>query len=53
MRGCDAGGLAARLRAHDPPVVARIEESAVLCDLRAVEPEDEDALARAVSQALS
>ena len=45
-----AEGIAARLRESDPPVVARIEESRVLLDLRSIAPAEdasvEDALAR-------
>ena len=41
-----------RLRAHDPPVIARIEEKRLLLDLRTVMPEEEAALADAL-QALS
>lgn len=40
--GLSAEDLAARLRAHNPPVVARVEEGRVLVDLRTVfETEDE------------
>jgi L-seryl-tRNA(Ser) seleniumtransferase len=35
------GDLAAALRAHDPPVVARVHEGATICDLRTVEPDDD------------
>jgi L-seryl-tRNA(Ser) seleniumtransferase len=48
---CDtltADELASRLRAHGPPIVARVEEGRVLLDLRTVFPE-QDAL---ISQAL-
>lgn len=39
--GLSADELAARLRAHTPPIVARVEEGRVLIDLRTVfEPED-------------
>ena len=37
-----------RLRAADPPVIARIEADRVLLDLRTVLPEDDDRLARAI-----
>jgi L-seryl-tRNA(Ser) seleniumtransferase len=39
----------ARMRDHD--VVARIEEDAVVCDLRTVDPADDDRVARALSAA--
>lgn len=39
--GLSADELAARLRAHNPPIVGRVEEGRVLIDLRTVfEPED-------------
>ncbi len=41
-----------RLRAHDPPVIARIEDDRILVDLRTVFPEEEAELLRAL-QALS
>jgi len=41
--GLSADELAARLRAHNPPVIARVEEGRVLIDLRAVF-EHEDAV---------
>jgi L-seryl-tRNA(Ser) seleniumtransferase len=43
--------LAARLRAADPPVVARVAEGRLLLDLRTVAPEDEVALRRALVRA--
>jgi L-seryl-tRNA(Ser) seleniumtransferase len=41
-----------RLRAHDPPVIARVQEKRLLVDLRTVLPEEEAELAAAL-QALS
>jgi L-seryl-tRNA(Ser) seleniumtransferase len=41
-----------RLRAADPPVIARIEEGRLLVDLRTVAPAEEDALAAALRRAL-
>jgi len=41
--------LCTRLRSSDPPVIARVEEGRVLIDLRTVFPEQDDALATAVS----
>jgi L-seryl-tRNA(Ser) seleniumtransferase len=41
-----------RLRAADPPVVARIEGGRLLVDLRTVAPAEEDALAAALTRAL-
>lgn len=46
-----AAALARRLRTGDPPVVGRIEDAALLLDLRTVEPADDDALAQAVARA--
>jgi L-seryl-tRNA(Ser) seleniumtransferase len=45
--------LAARLRLGNPPVFCRLEESALVFDLRTVEPSDDERLARAVRYALS
>ncbi len=38
-----------RLRANDPPVIARIERNRVVLDLRTVLPEEEEALGQALS----
>jgi L-seryl-tRNA(Ser) seleniumtransferase len=43
-----ADELAARLRASDPPVIARVEEGKVLLDLRTVFPDREEAIADAL-----
>jgi L-seryl-tRNA(Ser) seleniumtransferase len=44
-----AGDLAARLRRHNPPIVARVEEGRVLLDLRTVfAPAEDAAIARAL-----
>jgi L-seryl-tRNA(Ser) seleniumtransferase len=45
--------IAARLRTGQPAVFCRVEEGALLFDLRAVAPDDDDDLARAVRYALS
>jgi len=44
----NADALAARLRAVEPPIVARIEDGRVLLDLRTVFPEQDEAIAQAV-----
>lgn len=44
----NADALAARLRAVEPPIVARIEEGRVLLDLRTVFPEQDEAIAQAL-----
>jgi L-seryl-tRNA(Ser) seleniumtransferase len=43
-----ADELAARLRACEPPIVARVEEGRVLLDLRTVFPEQDKAVAQAL-----
>jgi L-seryl-tRNA(Ser) seleniumtransferase len=47
-----AGELAARLRAGEPPLFARVQEGAVLMDLRTVLSGQEDLIATAVGRAL-
>ena len=48
----DVVGAEKKLRAADPPVIARIEDGRLLLDLRTVFPEEEEELKRAI-QALS
>jgi L-seryl-tRNA(Ser) seleniumtransferase len=48
----DEGAAQRRLRANDPPVIARVEEKRLVLDLRTVLPEEENQLAAAL-QALS
>ena len=45
-----ANDLAARLRAANPPVVARVDEGRVLLDLRTVFPEQDEVLRQAIAQ---
>jgi L-seryl-tRNA(Ser) seleniumtransferase len=45
-----ADELAARLRAHQAPIVARVEQGKVLLDLRTVFPEQDAIIADALSQ---
>jgi L-seryl-tRNA(Ser) seleniumtransferase len=45
-----ADELAARLRAHQPPVVTRVEQGRVLIDLRTVFPEQDEIIAQALAQ---
>ncbi len=45
------GDLAARLRAADPPVVARVHDGMTICDLRTVDPLDDTVLAAALAAA--
>ncbi len=51
--GLSADELAARLRAADPPVIARVEEGRVLLDLRTVFAEQDAAVASALMAALA
>ncbi len=48
--GLSADELGARLRASDPPIVARVEEGRVLLDLRTVFPEQDASLAAALTR---
>ncbi len=50
--GRGANALATRLRAGDPAVVARVEEGALLADLRTIEPADDPRLLAALLAAL-
>lgn len=43
--------LAARLRAGTPPVFCRVDEDALIFDIRTVEPEDDERMARAIRYA--
>jgi L-seryl-tRNA(Ser) seleniumtransferase len=47
-----ADQFAARLRASDPPVIARVEEGRVVLDLRTVLPEQDQALSQVLAQIL-
>jgi L-seryl-tRNA(Ser) seleniumtransferase len=48
-----ANEILARLRAADPPIVARIVDDRAALDLRSVAPEDDEMLARTVTAALA
>ena len=48
----DASALAGALRGGDPPVVGRIEDGEVVLDLRTVDPNDDELLARQLREAL-
>jgi len=48
--GSSADELAARLRTHQPPVVARVDQGKVLLDLRTVFPEQDEIIADALSR---
>ncbi len=45
-----ADGLAARLRGGKPPIVGRVEEGAVLLDLRSIAPEEDAAVAASLRE---
>jgi L-seryl-tRNA(Ser) seleniumtransferase len=49
MKGVSADELAARLRANDLPIIARVEEGRVLLDLRTVFSEQDAILLRALN----
>jgi L-seryl-tRNA(Ser) seleniumtransferase len=49
----NAGDLAERLRAGNPPVVGRVEHDALLLDLRTVMPDEDRLLTRALRAAMS
>ena len=50
--GSRPAALAARLRADDPPVIARIEDGAVWLDLRTNDPAEDAALAGTIARAI-
>jgi L-seryl-tRNA(Ser) seleniumtransferase len=47
--GTSAAALDAHLRAHAPPVVARIQDDVVVVDLRTVAPADDDVIVQALT----
>ncbi|MCU1460322.1 MAG: selA, partial [Acidimicrobiales bacterium] len=47
------GDHTAALRANDPPVIARVADHRTICDLRAVDPADDAALAKALTACTS
>jgi len=49
---CDVNRAERLLRAHDPPVIGRIEDERLLFDLRTVFPEEEEELRRALGTCL-
>ena len=51
--GLSANELAARLRASDPPIIARVEEGRVLLDLRTVFPEQDNAVIATLNSTVS
>ena len=51
--GLSADEVSERLRAFDPPVIARVEEGRVLLDLRTVFPEQDGAVVQALQAAAS
>jgi len=53
VEGCSADGLASRLRALSPPVVARTQEDELLLDPRCVLPDEDTLLQRVLLHALT
>ncbi len=51
--GRSAEALARRLRAHDPPVVARIERDTLLLDPRTVDPREDRIVTEALRAAVA
>jgi L-seryl-tRNA(Ser) seleniumtransferase len=49
-QGTGAADLAAMLRRGDPPIVSRVENDAVVLDLRTIAPGEDDDVARALQQ---
>ncbi len=47
------GDLTAALRGNDPPIVARVREATTVCDLRTVDPADDQILADALRRAMA
>jgi L-seryl-tRNA(Ser) seleniumtransferase len=50
LGGASADELAERLRASDPPIIARVEEGRVLLDLRTVFPEQDEVVIHTLQQ---
>jgi L-seryl-tRNA(Ser) seleniumtransferase len=48
--GSSAGGWSRALRGSDPPIVARVHAGALLLDLRAIDPQDDETLRLAVER---
>jgi L-seryl-tRNA(Ser) seleniumtransferase len=49
MDGVSADALESRLRALDPPVIARIQDDRVVLDLRTIEPSEDEAFGRTLT----
>ena len=47
------GDHTAALRIYDPPVIARVHEGSTVCDLRTVDPADDQVLADALKAAVT
>ncbi len=50
VEGMSADEIAAKLRANDPPIVARVEDGRVIVDLRTVFPEQDEVLVAALAR---
>jgi L-seryl-tRNA(Ser) seleniumtransferase len=53
IRAAQPDRVAAALRRARPPVVARVEEGAVVIDVRTVDPSDDETLIEALRRALA
>lgn len=51
-KGMSAETLARKLRAYDPPILARIHQEAVLLDFRTIQPEEEGLVEKAIGEIL-
>ena len=50
IEGLSADALESRLRALDPPIVARIQDDRVVLDLRTIEPSQDEAFAHTLAR---
>ncbi len=50
VEGMSADEIAAKLRANDPPIVARVEDGRVIVDLRTVFPEQDEVIVAALTR---
>jgi len=48
VEGLSANGVETRLRQADPPIIGRIERDCVLLDVRTIQPEEDEIVARAL-----
>ncbi|MDQ2680034.1 MAG: L-seryl-tRNA(Sec) selenium transferase [Candidatus Eremiobacteraeota bacterium] len=53
VSGMNASALAAKLRANDPPIVARIDDGRLLLDLRTIAPREDEAVIAALNNSFT